>query len=78
MEWEVGIPGKDKVRITIPPSSFERRVLTCDAVNLQTSWEGGVYKLVMLFPEGVLSLYYHAPVRVPHIVLRISVEAAEM
>jgi ubiquitin-conjugating enzyme E2 I len=50
MEWEVGIPGKQNVSLGIP--------ITCGAFHLsgiQTSWEGGLFKLVMLFPEGAVN-----------------------
>lgn len=46
MEWEVGIPGKSGVRRT---SSYAQSALL---TVFQSAWEGGLYKLVMLFPEG--------------------------
>ena len=48
LEWEVGIPGKAGVRISSYCNPW--RVL----LNAwpQTPWEGGVYKLMMIFPEG--------------------------
>lgn len=47
MEWEVGIPGKAGVR-----RDHIYGFLLADFLFVQTPWEGGVYKLVMLFPEG--------------------------
>ena len=50
MEWEVGIPGKEKVRYHVPNVLFNLRVGL-----FQTIWEGGIYKLLMIFPDGTFS-----------------------
>lgn len=51
LEWQVGIPGKDNVR------PLKRNQNTRSTSVLQTSWEGGVFKLVMSFPEGALATW---------------------
>ena len=48
LEWEVGIPGKTGVCIGL---AFQLGVGLITR-GWQTPWEGGVYKLMMIFPEG--------------------------
>lgn len=51
LEWEVGIPGKQGVRPSVIAASFWMGFET-SVGRMQTPWEGGVYKLMMIFPEG--------------------------
>ena len=57
MEWEVGIPGKQGVR----PHFYLLRIgwrVDIRERYIQTAWEGGVYKLTMIFPEGSPSRHH--------------------
>lgn len=50
LEWEVGIPGKQGVRPGV--IALWKKSEADSVVRMQTPWEGGVYKLIMIFPEG--------------------------
>jgi len=64
LEWEVGIPGKQGVsslvsvlfrwfsRAPLAISNSTSEISNTKVLSPQSSWEGGVYKLNMIFPEG--------------------------